>query len=72
MEGENFRVSGLFPLHELREKLHLTDLETGDVDTVGGYVIQQLGRWPRPGDTVELATYTVRVTRPSSGGSGRC
>ena len=61
-EGESFRVSGRFPLHELRERLHLNGLHVGDVDTVGGYVIQQLGRFPRPGDTVELgARYTARV-----------
>jgi CBS domain containing-hemolysin-like protein len=61
-EGENFRVDGLFPLHELRERLHLNGLQTGDVDTLGGYVIQQLGRFPRPGDTVDLgAHYTARV-----------
>jgi magnesium and cobalt transporter len=62
-EGENYRVSGLFPLHELREKLHLAHLEIGDVDTVGGFVIQELGRFPRPGDTVELGeAYVARVT----------
>jgi magnesium and cobalt transporter len=65
MEGESFRVDGLFPLHELRERLHLNGglLQTGDVDTLGGYVIQQLGRFPRPGDAVDLGPhYTVRVT----------
>jgi CBS domain containing-hemolysin-like protein len=61
-DGENFRVSGLFPLHELRDKLHLDDLEAEDVDTVGGYIIQKLGRWPRPGDSVPLGKrYTVKV-----------
>jgi CBS domain containing-hemolysin-like protein len=62
-EGENFRVSGLFPLHELRERLALDDLDAGDtVDTIGGYIVQKLGRWPRPGDTVELGDrYVARV-----------
>jgi CBS domain containing-hemolysin-like protein len=61
-EGENFRVSGLFPLHELREKLRIQDVVIGDVDTVGGYVIQELGRFPRPGDAVDLGEeYTVKV-----------
>jgi CBS domain containing-hemolysin-like protein len=63
-EGENFRVSGLFPLHELRERLKLgEDLDAGDtVDTIGGYIVQKLNRWPRPGDTVDLAErYTARV-----------
>ena len=61
-EGENFRVAGQFPLHALRDRLELKDLNGVDVDTVSGYVIQQLGRWPRPGDTVPLGDYTVRVT----------
>lgn len=61
MEGENFKVSGLFPLHELREKLSLNDMETGDVDTIGGYVIQQLGRWPKAGDSLPLGEYQLRI-----------
>ena len=62
-DGENFRVSGLFALHELREKLHLDDLDaSGDVDTVGGYIVQQLNRWPRPGDTVKIGDrYVAKV-----------
>jgi CBS domain containing-hemolysin-like protein len=61
-DGVNFRVSGLFALHDLRDRLHLSEeIEGGDVDTVGGYVIQKLGRWPRPGDTVDIENYKARV-----------
>lgn len=60
-EGENYRVGGLYPMHELREKLNLLDLETGDVDTINGYIVQRLGRWPRHGDTVPLGDYTAHV-----------
>jgi CBS domain containing-hemolysin-like protein len=60
-EGENFRVAGNYPLHGLRERLDLPDLDGVDVDTIGGYVIQQLGRWPRAGDSVKLGDYNVRV-----------
>jgi CBS domain containing-hemolysin-like protein len=60
-EGENFRVSGLYPLHALRERLNI-ELPQSDVDTVGGYVIQQLARWPRVGDTVRLDGYIAKVT----------
>jgi CBS domain containing-hemolysin-like protein len=61
-DGENFRVSGLFPLHELRDRLALNGFEpAGDVDTVGGYIVQQLNRWPRPGDTVRLGNYSAKV-----------
>ena len=31
------------------------------VDTVGGYITQELGRLPRVGDTVRLGNYTARV-----------
>lgn len=64
-DGENYRVSGLYPIHELREKLHLEALASDGVDTVNGFIIQRLGRWPRPGDTVELGSYTLRVVSVS-------
>ena len=61
-EGAGYRVSGLFPLHELRERLSLAHLEADNVDTVGGYVVQHLGRWPRTGDTLPLGEkYDARV-----------
>ncbi len=62
-EGESFRVAGRYPLHELKEKLALADLDTDGVDTIGGYVVQELGRWPRAGDEVSMGDYTVRVTQ---------
>jgi CBS domain containing-hemolysin-like protein len=57
-------VSGRFPLHELRDKLKLNGAAVGDgdVDTIGGYLIQKLARWPRPGDSVSLGeAYTAKV-----------
>jgi CBS domain containing-hemolysin-like protein len=60
-EGNGYRVSGLFPLHDLRERLHLPELDADDVDTVGGYIIQHLGRWPRPGDALPIGPYNARV-----------
>jgi CBS domain containing-hemolysin-like protein len=62
-EGENIRVSGQYPLHELRMKLDLDedDIPAEGVDTLTGYVTQQLGRWPRPGDTLSIGPYVARV-----------
>ena len=61
-EGRGYRVSGMFPLHELRDRLNLPDLQAQDVDTIGGYVVQHLGRWPRTGDTLPLGDrYNARV-----------
>ncbi|QOV87884.1 hemolysin family protein [Humisphaera borealis] len=62
-EGEGFRVSGSFALHELRENLKLDsdELEADDVDTVSGLVVRELGRWPRVGDKIVIANYVFRV-----------
>ena len=60
-DGENFRVSGQFPIHELRERLQLNGLDAGDVDTLGGYITQKLSRWPRPGDAVDIGPYRAKV-----------
>lgn len=60
-EGETIRVSGLFGLHALRERIDLGEIEANGVDTVSGYVTQELGRLPKPGDTVRIGKYTARV-----------
>ena len=31
------------------------------MDTVGGYIVQALRRWPRAGDVVTLGRYRARV-----------
>ncbi len=57
------RVSGRYPLHQLRDRLGLpAAADVGSVDTVNGYVTRQLKRWPHPGDAVDLGGYEVRVT----------
>jgi CBS domain containing-hemolysin-like protein len=71
-EGETFRVAGRYPLHSLKDRLALDGLEDdGDVDTIGGWVIKQLGRFPRVGDTAPLGDYTVRVLTTQGKRPGR-
>jgi CBS domain containing-hemolysin-like protein len=48
-------------MHELKERLQITDLEIGNVDTLSGYIVQKLTRWPRVGDTLTLGQYQVKV-----------
>jgi CBS domain containing-hemolysin-like protein len=62
-EGENIRVSGTYPLHALRTRLDLQEktFDAEGVDTVTGYITQELGRWPRPGDAVAIGPYVARV-----------
>jgi CBS domain containing-hemolysin-like protein len=61
MEGSTIRLSGLFPLHALREKVDIGEVTSNGVDTVGGYITQELGRIPKPGDTVRLGKFIARV-----------
>ena len=37
-------------------------LQSGEVTTVGGYLTQQLQRFPEVGETVEVLGYEARVT----------
>ncbi len=60
-EGESFRITGVFPLRELRDRLSLDQIELEDVDTVGGYIIKELGRFPRAGDKIQVDGYVLRV-----------
>lgn len=61
-DGENFRVAGTYPLRDLKNKLELAEVEeSAEVDTVGGYITQRLGRFPRAGDLIDLGEYTARV-----------
>jgi CBS domain containing-hemolysin-like protein len=39
----------------------LNDLDVEGIDTIGGYIVQELGRWPRSGDSVVVGDYTARV-----------
>jgi CBS domain containing-hemolysin-like protein len=60
-DGENIRVAGTYPLHALRDRLSLNGIDTEGVDTVGGYITQKLGRWPRSGDNITMGTYNAKV-----------
>ena len=57
-------VDALFHVEDLRDQWDLT-LPSGEFDTVGGFMIEQLGRAPVVGDSVETsdATLTVQSAR---------
>ena len=60
-EGESVRVGGMYALHELDDAIDFGEIEADGVDTLSGYITQELGRWPRPGDAVPMGRYTARV-----------
>ena len=59
--GEHlWEVDGALPLHEL-EQLVGEELAGEEVTTTSGFVTQRLGGFPKVGDVVELAAFTLRV-----------
>lgn len=60
-EGE-FVVEGTMTLNDLGGHVPELELESGEVTTVGGYITQQIGRFPEAGETLEILGYEARVT----------
>jgi CBS domain containing-hemolysin-like protein len=55
-------MPGSLSLPEARDELELEEIEE-DADTIGGYVVAQLGRLPRKGDELRLGRYRAIVTQ---------
>ena len=53
-------VSGLMNRHDLEEEFGLV-LPEGHFETLGGFVISQLGRLPQPGDQVTYNGWVFEV-----------
>jgi CBS domain containing-hemolysin-like protein len=59
--GENeYRVDAGVALHELNERLDV-ELSDEDVDTLGGFIFNQLERVPEPGEVIETTHLDMRV-----------
>nr|XP_061811993.1 UPF0053 protein YugS-like [Nerophis lumbriciformis] len=59
---KEFVVEGGLSLNELSDHEPAIDLESGEVSTIGGYIVQQLGHLPDPGETVEVEGFEASVT----------
>lgn len=64
-------VEGTLRLEDLGEHLD-RELEHGEVETVGGLVMDILERQPREGDTVDYAGLQIKVLSMQGRGVGRC
>ncbi|MCL4505377.1 MAG: hemolysin family protein [Chloroflexi bacterium] len=53
-------INGLTSIGDVNEAFSL-DLVDPNYDTIGGYIMGQLGRIPKVGDEVELKTFGVRI-----------
>lgn len=57
---ESWKLEGFLPLHEFSELVG-RDVAEEDITTIGGWVTHQLGGFPKPGDTVRVGEYQLRV-----------
>lgn len=62
LNEDEFLVEGGMTLNDLNGVISEFELESGEVTTMGGYITQQLGRFPEPGETLEILGYEARVT----------
>lgn len=57
-----FVIEGSMTLNDLNELADELELDSGEVTTVGGYITQQLGRFPEVGETIEIHGWEAKVT----------
>jgi CBS domain containing-hemolysin-like protein len=62
INDEEFVIEGAMTLNDLAGYVPELFLESGEVTTVGGYLTQQLQRFPEVGETVDILGYEARVT----------
>ena len=62
VNDSEFVVEGGLSLIDLSDHVDELALESGEVTTVGGYITQQLGHLPEPGESIELEGFEARVT----------
>jgi CBS domain containing-hemolysin-like protein len=62
LNDKEFVVQGQLNLYELHELADL-HIETSEVSTIGGYVVQLLGHLPRQGEQVHIEDYLVTITQ---------
>ena len=62
INDEEFVIEGTMTHNDLGGHVPDLVLESGEVTTVGGYITQQLGRFPQTGETLRILSYEARVT----------
>lgn len=62
VNDEEFVVEGSMTLNDLEGYVSELYLESGEVTTVGGYITQQLERFPEVGESLVILGYEAKVT----------
>jgi len=59
-DDHTWELLGALPVHELSELVG-EPLEAGDITTTSGWVTQRLGGFPKPGDSIALGAFELKV-----------
>ncbi|QJE95158.1 hemolysin family protein [Luteolibacter luteus] len=62
INDNEFVIEGSMTLNDLASMAEELELESGEVTTVGGYITQQLGRFPEVGEVIEINGWEAKVT----------
>jgi CBS domain containing-hemolysin-like protein len=62
INDEEFVVEGSVTLNDLEGYVPELYIESGEVTTVGGFITQQLERFPEIGESIEILGYEAKVT----------
>ena len=60
ISDQEVHVDARVPLDDINDLLHV-NWEAEDSDTIGGFVYEQLGRIPEPGESIQVGNYVVTV-----------
>ncbi len=59
-DESTYEISGQMLVKDLEDELEI-EFSDRDEDTIGGVILSELGRRPRPGDSIDLAPLTLEV-----------
>jgi len=60
-----FIISGKYEVDQINENSEL-QIEEGDYETIGGFIISKLGRIPALGETITIGKFKILIARASS------
>lgn len=61
-DDNTFLMSARIPVEELNEKFQF-GIEEGDFDTIGGFIIDYVGRIPDAGETIEIGRFSITIIK---------
>ena len=61
--GNGLTADGMTRLSLVKEELNDNDIDSDEADTLGGFIMEKLGKLPVKGDTFQLNDYKFIVVR---------